>query len=377
MTQVTEELRADEALKPSEIDPSLRDKIVGGFVQPTKFVPYRRPGINVLNVAAGLAVSAVVIAVFFPIFAQTREKARNVAFAPALPRAASAQVANVHSMGLALNQYTQGVDEAYPATGQPQPAYSYSKVHEDAGTAFTLTSNSIAQPLDFTLRQVHKEATIGVDVDDPEAASDEVEGKVKAMAGYVETSNLTTGDDGRKTAQMTVKVPVDQFEPFMSQVSHMGSVANKNVTAEDITEKVSDAHVRTSVLEDEANKAEARLKLLGKKSKWDDAETARELRVQLSQARARLVLLKKLGDLATIDVTLTQKHKPPTPPASGFMSGMSESTQSALGSMLTALGSLLTVVIWIVIYAPIWLPAGLFGRWLYRRYRTSTSQASS
>jgi len=226
-------------------------------------------------------------------------------------------------------------------------------------------------------RNVHKEASIGVDVDDPEKRSDDVEATVKGMGGYVASSNLSTDDDGLKTAEMGVKVPVDQFDTFMKTVAHLGTVSGKNVTAEDITEKTSDAHIKATMLEGEASKAEARLKLLGKRSKWDDAETARDLRIQLAQARARLVILKKLGQLSDIDVTLTQKQKPTPPPPSGFLSGMNDTTKSAFGSMMGAIASLASVIIWILIYAPIWIPVALVGRWLYRRYRTSTSQASS
>lgn len=361
MAQITEELRADEA---QTIEADLRDKILDRFpAQPQTKTTARRPHVRLAwGVAATIGIVGFVVANTWLRGQQATPALQMAAYqASYSPDEPQPVQSNTKQMGLAQMQYVQERDEAYPAS---------SSAHLQANPRYLI-------PSDNDSRQVHKEASIGVDVADPEAASDDVEGKVKAMGGYVETSSLSTGGDGRRTASMSVKVPVDQFETFMNQVSHLGTVTAKDVKSEDITEKASDARQRKGVLEDETAKAEARLKLLGKKSKWDDAETARELRVQVAQARARLVLLNKLGELSDVEVTLTQKEKPAPPPTSGFVSGMSDTTSSAFGSLLGAVSVLATMLIWILIYAPIWIPAGLVGRWLYRRYRTVDNQTSA
>ena len=222
-------------------------------------------------------------------------------------------------------------------------------------------------------RQVHKEATIGVEVDDAEAKSDQVAQMVKAAGGFVAANTLSTGDDGRKSADLTVKVPVMQFETVLGQVAKLGDVQAKNITGEDITGQISDSDQAEGVLEDEARRADAHLKTLGKKAGWRDQQAAQDTRIQLAQARARLQMLKHMAALSTITVSLTEKAKPAAPPpvTSGFLGGLGDTTHAALGSLLASAGALLALLIWLLAYAPLWLPLALVGRYVYRRYRVA------
>lgn len=219
---------------------------------------------------------------------------------------------------------------------------------------------------------MHKEATIGVQVPNPESTSDTVETMVKETGGYVASNTLNTDDGGLKSAELVVKVPVTQFETFMAQVAKLGNVQSKNISGEDITEKTSDADQTEGVLEDDVQQSEARLKALGAKAKWRDEEATRELRIQLAQARARLVLLKRLAALSTVTVDLSQtppKAPPPIPVTGGFLNGLKGTTHDALQSLLGSAGALLALAIWLLAYAPIWIPLLLVGRYALKEYR--------
>lgn len=222
-----------------------------------------------------------------------------------------------------------------------------------------------------SLRQVHKEASIGVQVPNPEATSDSVETMVKETGGYVASNTLSTGDDNLKSAELVVKVPVTQFETFLSQTAKLGNVQSKNISGEDITEKTSDADQEEGVLEDDVQKSEARLKALGSRAKWHDEQATRDLRIQLAQSRARLVLLKRMAALGTITVDLSQT--PPKAPAAapingGFLTQTRTTTHDALQSLLNSANALLALVIWLLAYAPIWIPLLLIVRYALREY---------
>jgi hypothetical protein len=422
MTQVTEEVRADEARidgSTPSIDAPLKNRILDTYRPPTRQRESTSiRGISPRNLAA--AATILVVAVVFVGKSEKRHYEPQVTKAQvaravndvrgissesapsAVPNGSSTQYyatttnsthegptatlyAPVDASGVPASKATGAVRNFTVGASAPVTLSTNAQTGTNpGGNNATLTWRPIENQANYNVyssasltRRVHKEATITVDVGDPEATSDDIEGKVKGAGGFVASNSLTTGDDGRKTASMTLKVPVAQFETILGQVAHLGDVKEKNVTGEDITEQVSDAGQKENVLEDEVNRADARLKQLGKKTKWDDAETARDLRIQLAQSRARLVLLKKLGELSEIDVTLTQKLKPTPPPASGFMTGMNDTTRSAVGSLLDAVSTLVTIVIWIAVYAPIWIPAGLFGRRLYRRYRAGVEPANA
>ena len=224
---------------------------------------------------------------------------------------------------------------------------------------------------DAPQRQVHKEATIGVRVANPEATSDKVADMVKESGGFVAANNLSTGDDGLKSAELIVKVPVTQFETFLGQVARLGSVQSKNVTGEDITEKKSDADQTENVLEDDVQNSEARLKALGSRAKWRDEQATRDLRTQLAESRARLVLLKRMAALSTVTIDLSQtpKAQAAAPVTGGFLNGLKASTHDALGSLVSSAGALIALVIWLLAYAPLWIPALLVGRYGLREYR--------
>jgi len=221
------------------------------------------------------------------------------------------------------------------------------------------------------LRQVHKEASIGVQVPNPETTGDTVATMVKEVGGYVAANNLSTGDDGLKSSKMTVKVPVTQFEPFLAQVAKLGSVQSKNITGEDITEKTSDANQAEGVLEDDVQKSEAGLKAMGSRAKWRDQEATRELRTQLAQARARLVLLKRLAALGTITVELTQTPKAvtPAPVTGGFLNTLQATTHDALQSLVGSASALLALLIWLLAYSPLWVTLFFVGRYVQKVYR--------
>ncbi len=82
-------------------------------------------------------------------------------------------------------------------------------------------------------------------------------------------------------------------------------------------------------------------------------QATRELRIQLAQARARLVLLKRLAALSTITIDLSQtpQSRRAGPVTGGFLNGLKGTTHDALQSLL--LGGALWPGIWLLAYAEI------------------------
>lgn len=313
MTQISESLRAEDAQQnKSGVDPALRDRIMSiPTYAPLTIAPVRRKWRPAQVTALAIASTIVMLGGFRFWTLETHGNAYYAEMAPA-PSVATVVPAEV-PLAKTLHR----------------PAFAQ------------LPADSASAEAD---RRVHKEASISVAVADPEAKSDDVEAMVKAVGGYIADNDLETGADGLKTATMTIKFPVEDFETILHQIAQLGSVTARSVTAQDITDQVSDADQKEQVLGDEANRAETRIASLGSRAKWDDDETARDLRVQLAQARARLILLKKMGELSTISVTLTQT--PPAPqPAAGFVSDMGDTGRSALASLIDAVATLLTGVI--------------------------------
>jgi len=229
-----------------------------------------------------------------------------------------------------------------------------------------------------SLRQVHKEASIGIEVPNPEATGDKLNQMVQETGGYVAANNLSTGTDGLKSGELIVKVPEAQFETFLAAVVKLGVVQSKNVTGQDITEKTSDAREAQNVQESDLTQAEARLKALGSHAKWDDTQNAEDLRVQLAQTRARLKLLKRMAALGTLTIDLSQTPRAAAAPpvTNGFTGSLKATTHDALQSLVGSAGALLALVIWLLAYAPIWVPLLLLGRYALKEYRKREAASS-
>ncbi len=221
-----------------------------------------------------------------------------------------------------------------------------------------------------SLRQVHKEASLGLRVADPDATGDKINDMVKETGGYVAANNLTTDPNGRKSGELIVKVPESQFETFLAAAAKLGTVVSKNITGQDITEKTSDAHEAQSVQESDLEQDEARLKALGSKAKWEDKEDTKDQRVRLAQTRARLKMLKRMAALGTITIDLSQTPKAAAVPVTGgFLGTLQATTHDALQSLAGSAAALLALVIWLLAYSPIWVPLLLLGRYARKEYK--------
>ena len=374
MTQIAEDLRASEP--EGALDPALRAKILGIAPNPNDAVgaPLAAPsslparsgarGRNRFVLGWTLAGAALVAwLLLFPLFQTVRENSRRISPVGA---ASAPQAAEVPTSVAAL----RNIRPFAAGASAPTRHAGGGGYPSSADALVTPQSPSLANP-DLLQRQVHKEATIGVQVANPEAASDRVETLVKEAGGFVAANTLNTVGDGLKSADMTVKVPVAQFETVLGQIAKLGSVQSKNVTGEDITEKASDADQTESVLEGDVQSSEARLKALSTKAKWSDQQATRDLRTQLAEARARLVLLKRMAALSTVTIDLSQTPKPPAPApvTGGFLNGLKASTHDALGSLVSSAGALIALAIWLLAYAPLWIPALIVGRYGLREYR--------
>jgi len=209
-----------------------------------------------------------------------------------------------------------------------------------------------------TERQVHKEASLTVEVANAEQQTEAVERLVKESKGYVAQNQLSTVEDNTRQASLTCKVPVDQFDTVMGQIARLGLLKGKTLSGEDITEKVSDEQETGHVLRADIATTQEKLKTRRKRSETvHDEETLRQLRIRVAQSQARLKMLTRLGVLSEITVELDEKPKNPAPevkPASPFMDEVSGTGQAAAHSFLMALRLPVQLLVWIVVYSPLW-----------------------
>jgi hypothetical protein len=233
--------------------------------------------------------------------------------------------------------------------------------------------------LPSSLRRVHKEARIGVAVEDAEAASESVVTLVRGAGGFIAGNTLTSGVRSSKTAALELRVPVARFETILGQIGKLGEVTSKNVSGEDITAQVSDANQSARILSNDLSIREAQIRARQQKSttkkpfvlSWDQRAELRNLRIQAAQARARLELLKKTSELSNISVQLLENALQPG--QGGFVENISDTGAAATQSFLLAARLPIQLLIWILAYSPLWLPALLAWRYYLKKEKQRTA----
>lgn len=188
--------------------------------------------------------------------------------------------------------------------------------------------------------------------------------KIQASGGYVESQSIsgTAVNSGRSpSAYITVRVPAEQLDSFVEDVSGMTNVVSSSRYVEDITLRYTDTEGRVKALQTE----EARLlELMEQAETMSDLleieERLTEVRYQLENYTSTLRLYDNQVDYATLDLTLREVEKFTPPEKQGFW----EKVTSGLADSIVDLGQgLVDVTAWVLIELPYLVLVGLLG-WL-------------
>lgn len=188
--------------------------------------------------------------------------------------------------------------------------------------------------------------------------------KIQASGGYVESQSIsgTAANSGRSpSAYITVRIPAEQLDSFVEDVSGMTNVVSSSRYVEDITLRYTDTEGRVKALQTE----EARLLEL-----MEQAETMSDLleiegrltevRYQLENYTSTLRLYDNQVDYATLDLTLREVEKFTPPEKQGFW----QKVTSGLADSIVDLGQgMVDVTAWVLIELPYLVLVGLLG-WL-------------
>ena len=188
--------------------------------------------------------------------------------------------------------------------------------------------------------------------------------KIQESGGYVESQSIsgTAVNSGRSpSAYITVRVPAEQLDSFVEDVSGMTNVVSSSRYVEDITLSYTDTEGRVKALQTE----EARLlELMEQAETMSDLleieERLTEVRYQLENYTSTLRLYDNQVDYATLDLTLREVEKFTPPEKQGFW----QKVTSGLADSIVDLGQgIVDFVAWVLIELPYLVLVGLLG-WL-------------
>lgn len=278
------------------------------------------------------------------------------------------------SCGSAPEKSSAPMSAASPAmkTAATAPR-SYSRVAEEAkdGTAKPEGNAANAQvPKQRT--QLIKTAEISLKVDSIEKTLQTVTKLVQQKDGDI----LSLQDDrpqdnvSRHLASMQLRVPQEKLEVMLDELAVLGTVQNRNIKAEDVTNQLVDAEAR---LRNYRKQEATLLKIMERSGSVGDVlKVAQELsnvRQTIEQVDAQLKNLRNQVAYSTIRLRLMDAVVPlPSQPAldSQVKETWNQATH-ALGSLTT---TLIKLIIWLAVFSPYLLVVGgsIYGlNWLKNR----------
>ncbi|MHC1604995.1 MAG: DUF4349 domain-containing protein [Candidatus Methanofastidiosia archaeon] len=159
-------------------------------------------------------------------------------------------------------------------------------------------------------RQMIKSGYILLEVENFESSQAAVSGIAQATGGWVESSSVYEGDDGRRTGYITIRVPSESFEIVLSELEKYGQVKSEQTFNIDVTEEYIDLEAR---LENLQAQEERYLELLEKAQSVEDilkVEVQLErIRGNIESLQGRLNYLESQVEMSRIQINLEEPTK--------------------------------------------------------------------
>ena len=207
-------------------------------------------------------------------------------------------------------------DESYKSYDYEEPemvaeeATEYRGDNGDAGEAQVDESAIEDSANQKSKRMLIKTVYMNVESEDVDAMMKQVEKRVDALGGYIESMNVDNtkySNSERKTANITARVPVEKLDQFCDEVEGQSNVLSKSSNAEDVTLKYVDMQSRMDSLQIEYDRISELLK------QADELENIIELEKRLTDIRyemqsygSQLKAMKNQATYSTINLSITQ-----------------------------------------------------------------------
>lgn len=203
--------------------------------------------------------------------------------------------------------------------------------------------------------QIVKHAELSIEVAQGSVTDtfDRVADVARRREGFVVTSSTSSFDTGQASAELTMRVPAEQFDAARADLAGMGKVRSVQVGGEDVTAQLVDLDARLRALRAEEDALTA---LLGRAGSVGEVLAVREqvssTRLEIEQLAAQQASIADRAAFSTLRVSLIEPGaagiSPEPEPATGLARSVERALDGAVavaGGMVVVLGYLLPVVV--------------------------------
>lgn len=158
-------------------------------------------------------------------------------------------------------------------------------------------------------RKIAYQAHVDIIVTDFQAAEKKIKQAVTNIEGYIVSSDIHRSEN-ELSGTITVKVPQEKFEPFLTEIKELSyEVMNENIHGDDVTEEYVDLTARLKAKKDVRKKLETFLE--GANTTKDLLAVSEQLgnvQEEIEQLEGRLNMLKNQTDFSSVTLSMTEQN---------------------------------------------------------------------
>lgn len=235
----------------------------------------------------------------------------------------------------------------------------------DYSASATSSGNASAPSGDrMIIRTSYVQMVVG-DVNDAIAKTGSL---AQEMGGFV-VSSESQQQGTERLGKISVRVPSDKVDEALGKIRALAIRVDRDTSSnKDVTEEYVDQDARLRTLK---ATEEQYLQLMKNTRTTEDIikvqQSLQQVRQQIEQTEGRIKYLQRSTEMAVISVDLSTAGaaKPLTNGAWNPMDVANVAVQALIGVILLAAG----LAIWVIVFAPVWVPFLLLARWWRRRNR--------
>jgi len=172
------------------------------------------------------------------------------------------------------------------------------------------STSSVVATMNSSERKIIRNAYLSLEIADYNNTVKTIETKLNILGGYITSQNLYNGYDDRKSGNISIKVPYDEFDAFMTFIREMGDVDSENIYTEDVTAEYIDISARIKVYEEKIAKLESLMEKTNTLSEVLELENAiTTTQADLEALKGRINYLNDQTVFSSISMDIYEKDK--------------------------------------------------------------------
>ncbi len=210
-------------------------------------------------------------------------------------------------------------------------------------------------------RKLIRTIYLSLQTTDFDSVLSDLSAKTTELGGYIENSSVSGNSyyyQNTRYASYTIRIPSDQLDQFVTVVSGLGNVTQKNESVEDVTLQYVDVESRKKALETEQDRL---LELLSQAENMEDLlaieSKLSDVRYELENYGSQLRMLDNQIDYSTVNVDVDEVERVTDTGEKSFFGEIKDRFGNSLYTVgrdmrefiIVVLGSLPILIVWAVI----------------------------